>query len=254
MMRKSVKNSSNRYIFVSSCPRDPSVRFHASSDPRKVRFSFELFKFLGNHDYVFIHCRVHVCDVNDTNSRCAKGCLPGNSPAKRDQDKHGNRAQQSNKRAKTVTQPIERHIKKVVAPASEKATKLHAAAKKIAGKTASQPNAKRAKAPLASEKKAQDHPKAPEIKAVKTAVHRIMKRAVEGSRKRGVLGSADLSSKGPIILDIDGRKDVKRDPRSKKVFAQSKGSAIERDVNDKNKRKLLLPFYCFTLSQIPEII
>jgi len=128
-----------------------------------------------------------------------------------------------------------------VASASEKATKLHAAAKKIAGKTASQPNAKRAKAPLASEKKAQDHPKAPEIKAVKTAVHRIMKRAVEGSRKRGVLGSADLSSKGPIILDIDGRKDVKRDPRPKKVFAQSKGSAIERDVNDKNKRSSVAP-------------
>ena len=175
--------------------------------------------------------------MNDPDSRCAKGCLPGNGPAKRDQDKHVNKAQQSDKRAKTVAQPNERHIKKVVAPASEKTTNLHAAARK----PASQPNAKRAKAPLASEKKAQDHPKAPAMKAVKTAVHRIMKRAAEGSRKRGVLGSADLSTKGPIILDIDGRKDFKRDPRPKKVFAQSKGSAIERDVNDKNKRKLL-PF------------
>ena len=228
-------------LFVSSCPRDPSVTFHASSDPRKVRFSFDLFKFLGGHDYVFIHCRVHVCDVNDSDSRCAKGCLPGNGPAKRDQDKHANRAQQSDKRAESVAQPNERHIKKVVAPASEKTTKLHAAVKNVAGKPASQPNAKRAKAPLASEKKAQDHPKVPAIKAVKTAVHRVMKRAAEGSRKRGVLGSADLSSKGPIILDIDGRKDFKRDPRPKKVFAQSKGSAIEREVNDKNKRKLL-PF------------
>lgn len=178
--------------------------------------------------------------MNDPDSRCAKGCLPGNGPAKRDQDKHGNRAQQSDRRAKTVSQPNERHIKKVVAPASEKTTKLHAA-KKIAGKPASQPNAKRAKAPLASEKKAQDHPKAPAIKSVKTAVHRIMKRAAEGSGKRGVLGSADLSSKGPIILDIDGRKNFKRDPRPKKMFAESKGSAIERDVKDKNKRKLL-PF------------
>ena len=227
-------------FFVSSCPRDPSVSFHASSDPRKVRFSFDLFKFLGGHDYVFIHCRVHVCDVNDPNSRCAKGCLPGNGPAKRDQDKHGNRAHQSDKRAKTAAQPNEKHIKKVVAPASEKVTKLHAAATKISGKPALRPNVKRVKAPLASEKKAQDHPKALELKAVKTAVHRIMKRAAAGSRKRGVLGSADVSSKGPIILDIDGRKDFKRDPRPKKVFAQSKGSVIERDAKDKNKRKLLL--------------
>ena len=140
-----------------------------------------------------------------------------------------------------MAQSNERHIKKVVAPASEKTTKLHAASKKIAEKPASRPNAKRAKAPLASEKKAQDHPKAPARNAVKTAVHRIMKRTAEGSRKRGVLGSADLSIKGPIVLDIDGRKDFKRDPRPKKVFAQSQGSAIERDVNDKNKRKLL-PF------------
>ena len=277
-MRKSVKES-NGCFFVSSCPRDPSVQFHDSSDPRKVRFSFELFKFLGGHDYVFIHCRVHVCDVNDLNSRCAKGC---NEPTKRDQDKHGSRAQQrsdksaktvaqlnekhvmkvvaparekatklhvaqqSDKRAKNpVAQPNEKHVKKVVAPASEKATKFHAAAKKVAGKPASQPNARRAKAPLISDKKAQDHPKAPEMKAIKTAVHRIMKRTADGSRKRGVLGSADVSSKGPIILDIDGRKDFKREPRPKKVFAQSKGSGTERDVNDEDKRG---KFYCLIIA------
>ena len=248
-----------------------------------------MFKFLGGHDYVFVHCRVHVCDVNDPHSRCAKGCLPGNGPAKRDQDRHGNRAQQSDKRAKTVAQLSEKHVKKVVAsareratklhaaqqsdkrtknpvaqpnekhienavvaPASEKATKFHAAAKKIAGKPASQPNARRANSPLTSKKKVQDHPKAPEMKAVKTAVHRIIKRTAEGSRKRGVLGSADLSSKGPIVLDIDGRKDLKREPRPKKVFAQSKGSGAERDVNDKDKRKFLVPFHCFTSRRIPE--
>ena len=235
-------------LFVSSCPRDPTVKFHASSDPRKVRFSFELFKFLGDHDYVFIHCRVHVCDVNDPDSRCAKGCLPGNGPAKRDQEKHVNRAQQSDRRAKTAAQPNEKHVKKVAAPAREKTTKFHAVAKKIAGKPASQPNARRAKAPLTSEKKDQDQPKAPALKTIKTAVHRIMKRTAEGSRKKGVLGSADLSSKGPIIHDIDGKKNFERDSRPIKAFVQSKGSGAERDVNDKDKRKFLLPFHCFTLS------
>lgn len=224
------------------------MKFHASSDPRKVRFSFELFKFLGDHDYVFIHCRVHVCDVNDPDSRCEKGCLPGNGPAKRDQEKHVNRAQQSDRRAKTAAQPNEKHVKKVAAPAREKTTKLNAATKKIAGKPASEPNAKRAKAPLTSEKKDQDQPKEPAAVVQQTAVHRIMKRTTEGSRKRGVLGSADLSSKGPIIHDIDGIKNFKRDSRPIKAFVQSKRSGTERDVNGKDKRKFLLPFHCFTLS------
>ncbi|KAL9968094.1 hypothetical protein ACROYT_G026423 [Oculina patagonica] len=181
-------------LIVEGCPRDPSVRFHASSDPTKVRFSFEAFQFLGDHDYVFIHCRVHVCDVNDANSRCAKGCLSGGNPVVQDHAKHSKKAQQSDKPAKkSVAQPKEKHIKKVVAPASDKTKKLHAAAKKLAGKPAVQPDAKRAKASLPSEKKVQDHAKAPEKKSEKTA-HRVMKRAAARSHKRGVLGSADLSN------------------------------------------------------------
>lgn len=222
-------------LSLSSCPRDPSVRFHASSDPTKVRFSFEAFQFLGDHDYVFVHCRVHVCDVNDANSRCAKGCLSGGNPVVQDHAKHSSKAEQSDKPAKSVAQPKEKHIKKVVAPASDKTRKLHAAAKKLAGKPAVQPDAKRAKASLPSEKKVQDHAKAPEKKSEKTA-HRIMKRAAARSHKRGVLGSADLSSKGPFILDVK----TKREPRPKKVFPHAKRSGINTDVKEKNKRKFLL--------------
>lgn len=226
-------------LFLPSCPRDASVRFHASSDPTKFRFSFEAFQFLGDHDYVFVHCRVHVCDVNDTNSRCAKGCLSGNKPVVQDHAKLNSKSKQSDKPAKkSVAQPKEKHIKKVMAPASDKVTKVHSAAKKLAGKPVVKPDAKRAKAPVPSKKKVQDHPKAPEKKSEKTAaLHRIMKRALERSHKRGVLGSADLSSEGPFILDIDGRKDTKREPRPEKVFPHAKRSGINRDVKAKNKRK-----------------
>ena len=226
-------------LLLSSCPRDPSVRFHASSDPTKVRFSFEAFQFLGDHDYVFVHCRVHVCDVNDTNSRCAKGCLSGNNPVQ-DNAKHSSKAQQSDKPAKkSVAESKEKHIKKVISSVSDKTAKVHAAAKKLAKKPAVQPDAKRVKAHLPSDKKVQDHAKAPEKTA---AVHRIMKRAAVRSHKRGVLGSADLSTEGPFILD--DRKDTKREHRPKEVFAHAKRGGMNRDVKDKKKRKFR---NCFSL-------
>ena len=225
-------------LFFSSCPRDSSVRFHASSDPRKVRFSFEAFQFLGDHDYVFIHCRVHVCDVNDTNSRCAKGCMPGSNPVVQDHTKLTSKAQPAEK---SVTQPKGKHIKKIMASASDKTRNVHAAAKKLAEKPAVKPDTKRGKASLPSHKKVQDLAKAPEKKSEKTAaVRRIMKRAAARSHKRGVLGSADLSSKGPFILDVDSRKYTKREPRPKKVLAHAKRSGINREKIDKDKRKFLL--------------
>lgn len=245
-------NSSDITYFLSSCPRDPSVQFHNSSDPTKTRFSFEAFQFLGDHDYVFIHCRVYVCDVNDSNSRCAKGCLPGaggNAAAQEDQS-----ARTAKKRAKKpLAQPNE-HVKKVIAPVSDKATKLQAAAKKLAAKPAAKNVKVLANQPSVSEKKVQDHAqeekaneeKALEERSVETAKHRVMRRAAERSRKRGVLGSADLSSKGPFILDIDDRKKTKREHRPKKMFAHAKRSGINRDVKEKNKRKLLCVFIAAT--------
>ena len=59
---------------VFRCPVDPSVQFHHSGSPTVQRFSVRAFKFLGEHDFVFIHCRIYVCDANDPNSRCAQGC------------------------------------------------------------------------------------------------------------------------------------------------------------------------------------
>ena len=46
-----------------------------SNDKRRERFSLEAFKFLGNNPFVYMHCKVKVCDADDPNSRCAQGCL-----------------------------------------------------------------------------------------------------------------------------------------------------------------------------------
>ncbi|EDO29830.1 predicted protein, partial [Nematostella vectensis] len=67
--------SLNSIITLCSCPVDKTVRFHKSPRKTKERFSLEAFKFLGDHPFVFIHCHVIVCNANDPNSRCAKGCV-----------------------------------------------------------------------------------------------------------------------------------------------------------------------------------
>ena len=218
------------FTFSLSCPRDPTVRFHASSDPTKIRFSFEAFQFLGNHDYVFVHCRVNVCDVNDTNSRCAKGCLPGfKKPAMQDHPEKVKKAQPAEKRVKKpVAQPNDKSVKKVAAPANSKGIS------KIAAKSAEKVLAE---ASSTGKKTVQDQPKASEEMDAQTALSHLMKRATKRSHKKGVLGSADLTSQGPFLLELNSKKNTKREPKPKKVFAHAKRSGINRDVKEKNKRK-----------------
>ena len=59
------------------CPVDDTVKMEASSSPQSQRFSVEAFKFVGDFPFVYLHCSVVVCRVNDPNSRCSKGCIPG---------------------------------------------------------------------------------------------------------------------------------------------------------------------------------
>ena len=37
--------------------------------------SLEAFAFLGDHMFVYMHCRVKIYDTSDPNSRCAQGCI-----------------------------------------------------------------------------------------------------------------------------------------------------------------------------------
>jgi hypothetical protein len=61
-------------IFLYRCPKDDTVRYHSSRKVDSQRFSLEAFKFISNHPFLFIHCRVRICNGSDSQSRCARGC------------------------------------------------------------------------------------------------------------------------------------------------------------------------------------
>lgn len=61
-------------ILFSSCPMDPTVQFYESQHARK-RFTFNSFQFVGTSQrFVFVHCKLVVCNATDPSSRCSKGC------------------------------------------------------------------------------------------------------------------------------------------------------------------------------------
>ena len=67
----------NNYSFLFSyrCAIDKTVKFHPTNDKRTQKFSLEAFAFVGDHMFVYMHCRVKICNASDPNSRCAQGCI-----------------------------------------------------------------------------------------------------------------------------------------------------------------------------------
>lgn len=63
-------------FFSSRCAVDETVAFIPSGNEHLQRFSIEAFTFLGDHEFVYLHCRVKICNATDPNSRCAQGCIP----------------------------------------------------------------------------------------------------------------------------------------------------------------------------------
>jgi len=51
------------------------VEFIETDDERMQRFKLESFSFVGDHPFVYMHCKVKICNATDPNSRCAQGCL-----------------------------------------------------------------------------------------------------------------------------------------------------------------------------------
>ena len=44
-------------------------------DKRMQKFKFEAFSFIGDNQFVYLHCKVLICNATDPNSRCAQGCV-----------------------------------------------------------------------------------------------------------------------------------------------------------------------------------
>ena len=65
-------------VFPFSCPVDvdDTVHFLPTDDSRTKRYEIEAFSFVGDHQFVYMHCKVRICNASDPHSRCAKGCIP----------------------------------------------------------------------------------------------------------------------------------------------------------------------------------
>ncbi|KAM9317904.1 ZP domain-containing protein-like [Pholidichthys leucotaenia] len=66
-------------IIENGCPVDPTVMTHETNDKRRFRFCIQAFKFIGQHDQVYISCSVMVCEAGNPNTRCSQGCINGTS-------------------------------------------------------------------------------------------------------------------------------------------------------------------------------
>ena len=62
-------------LFLFRCEEDDNVNFIPTADKRTQKFSLKAFKFIGVHQFVYMHCRVKICNAADPNSRCAQGCI-----------------------------------------------------------------------------------------------------------------------------------------------------------------------------------
>ena len=63
-------------LYRCSVDQDDTLRFIPTNDTRAAKFSLEAFSFVGDNPFVYIHCKVRICNASDPNSRCAQGCIP----------------------------------------------------------------------------------------------------------------------------------------------------------------------------------
>ncbi|XP_016012521.2 pancreatic secretory granule membrane major glycoprotein GP2 [Rousettus aegyptiacus] len=62
------------FIIRNSCPnqRDSTINVEENGVSSEGRFSVQMFMFAGNHDLVFLHCEVHLCDYR--REQCQPSC------------------------------------------------------------------------------------------------------------------------------------------------------------------------------------
>lgn len=68
---------SNMFVLLYRCSvdQDDTLRFIPTNDTRTTKFSLEAFSFVGDNPFVYMHCKVRICNASDPNSRCAQGCI-----------------------------------------------------------------------------------------------------------------------------------------------------------------------------------
>ncbi|XP_052386179.1 deleted in malignant brain tumors 1 protein isoform X2 [Carassius gibelio] len=61
-------------LLRNGCSRDNTYYSYTNGQHYYAQFSFQAFKFLRTHAYVYLQCKVIICPDNDYNSRCRQGC------------------------------------------------------------------------------------------------------------------------------------------------------------------------------------
>ncbi|XP_067092932.1 CUB and zona pellucida-like domain-containing protein 1 isoform X1 [Osmerus mordax] len=56
------------------CRRDNTYYPYLSGSHSYARFTFKAFRFLRTHEFVYLQCKVIICQASDYNSRCRRGC------------------------------------------------------------------------------------------------------------------------------------------------------------------------------------
>ncbi|XP_074141062.1 scavenger receptor cysteine-rich domain-containing protein DMBT1-like isoform X2 [Sminthopsis crassicaudata] len=56
------------------CVTDSTYTAFSSSNPNVVKFKFNAFKFLKEHDAVYLKCQMMICRADDASSQCLQGC------------------------------------------------------------------------------------------------------------------------------------------------------------------------------------
>ncbi|XP_071494246.1 ZP domain-containing protein-like [Diadema antillarum] len=77
-------------VIENGCREDTTVTFYTQPGNALFEgFDVDAFTFIGDHEQVFIHCDILVCDNSDLNSRCSRGCV---TRARRDLESRGSQS------------------------------------------------------------------------------------------------------------------------------------------------------------------
>ncbi|XP_028413548.1 ZP domain-containing protein-like [Dendronephthya gigantea] len=74
-----------QYEFISEgCDKDETIIHVTSGLQNRHRFSIQVFRFIANHTFVYIHCDIRICNRNSPDSICAKSTSCSNRRKRRD--------------------------------------------------------------------------------------------------------------------------------------------------------------------------
>ncbi|XP_074622583.1 uncharacterized protein LOC141880862 isoform X6 [Acropora palmata] len=70
-------------IIQNGCGRDTTMVYSYNSNRPYQEFRMKVFRFFNDYNAVYLHCELLACHRSSRNSRCQRGCLPGNRRKRR---------------------------------------------------------------------------------------------------------------------------------------------------------------------------